>query len=123
MESGQSSEPAAVSVASLLHDKELAVVEDALYTLSRIATNFETGGSDIQSLLKHNSPKIREEAAFTLGRLGSEAVPAFADLEYISKQDPNPKVRKAALNSLRLIDGGKIHRKPKDFSTEEQNAK
>ena len=111
------SENASTPIARLLDNRDQKLVKDALYALSRIGPSAGGAAGQVQKLLADKTASIREEAAFVLGRMREEAVIAADALEELSARDPSPKVREAAKNALRLIDGGKKFRKKKDFSS------
>lgn len=53
--------------------------------------------------LKNGDFRIRGLSAFNLGNMGAKAADAIPDLEKLSKDDPNPKVRENAREALEKI--------------------
>lgn len=97
---------ATASLLPMLQEQQPASRKTAAVALGSLAkTNAEisTALPKLVELLRDKEPVVRAAAAGALGRMGPAAKEAVYPLSWLS-QDPDPKVRQAALDATRQIE-------------------
>ena len=83
-----------------LTDSDRLMRELIMSTFERMG---RIGVHDLMRGLDHADTQMRITSAATLGRIGEEAKAAINKLKNVKENDPDPQVREAVLNALRVI--------------------
>lgn len=99
---GADAAPAISVLATLSHDKDPIIAEEAIDLLGIYHLNDETAVPAITAALHHPDPRLRAKALQALRAFRPPTPNAIASIQQVL-QDPAPTVREAATNFLREI--------------------